>query len=73
VSAAAGKDLLRIRFDEDGRYLGAARLLQRRFGRLAQVSTTPAGLVHAVTANGGMWGTGRDLLLQLTVAEEADR
>jgi glucose/arabinose dehydrogenase len=73
VSAAAGEDLVRIRFDEDGRYLGAARLLQRRFGRLAQVSTTPAGLVHAVTANGGMWGTGRDLLLQLTVAEEADR
>lgn len=73
ISAAAGEDLLRITFDAEGRYLGAARLLQGRFGRISQVTATAGGVIHAVTANGERWGAGRDLLLRLTVPEDAGR
>lgn len=73
VSAAAGQDILRIQFDETGRYLSSARLLQQRYGRIAQISAGAGGAISAVTDNSDAWGVGHDLLLRLTVAGGSGR
>jgi glucose/arabinose dehydrogenase len=70
VSAFAGEDLLRVRMGAGSRQGQPARLLQGRFGRIGQVTTTGEGVVYVTTANTETSGAGRDLLIRLTVADQ---
>jgi hypothetical protein len=42
------------------------RLLQGRFGAIAQVTAGPAGALYIVTSNRDAWGDGRDVLVRLS-------
>lgn len=65
VSALAGADLIRIRFGAQGPGRVQGRLLQGRFGRVAQVAAGDDGALYFVTANRDTWGPGTDLLVRL--------
>jgi glucose/arabinose dehydrogenase len=65
VSTLGSRDLLRIRFDADGRPRLVGHLLQGRFGRIAQVTNDVDGALLLITANGAEWGPGRDVLVRL--------
>ena len=65
VSTRAGEDLLRVRIAEDGTLRLRARLLQRRFGRVAQVAAAPDGSLYFVTDNENEWGPGQELLVRV--------
>jgi glucose/arabinose dehydrogenase len=68
VSSLGTHDLLRIAITPDGRLDGAepARLLQKRFGAIGQVTAAPGGALLFVTRNRDAWGEGRDVLVRLT-------
>ena len=67
-AAAAGlQDLLRLSVDPRGRLTMTARLLQGRFGRVAQVASAPDGALLFITRNGAGSDGGGDLLVRLTV------
>ena len=65
VAALGGEDLFRIRLDGEGRRQTSSRLLQRRFGRIAQVASGTRGALYAVTGNRETWGAGQDVLIRL--------
>jgi glucose/arabinose dehydrogenase len=65
VSTRGGEDLLRVRIAEDGTPRLRARLLQRRFGRVAQVAAGPDGSLYFVTDNENEWGPGQELLVRV--------
>jgi glucose/arabinose dehydrogenase len=65
VASAGARDLLRFRFDADGRPRLAGGLLPERFGRIGQVATDHDGGIYFVTANAGEWGAGRDVLVRV--------
>lgn len=67
VAALGAEDLIRVR---PGAQAGAAivgHLLQRRFGRIAQVASDRQGLLYVVTANSARWGAGRDMLIRISL------
>lgn len=65
VSAPGLPDLLRVRFDEEGRARLAARILQGRFGRTGRIAADPSGALYILTANGGNANGPGELLLRL--------
>ncbi|MGH9373402.1 MAG: PQQ-dependent sugar dehydrogenase [Vicinamibacterales bacterium] len=65
VSALGAEDLLRVRIDAAGRGRLAGRLLQRRFGRIAQVTATLDGALYVITANAETRGAGNDMLIRI--------
>ena len=66
VAALTGEDLFRVRIGRDGRPRVVSRLLQRRFGRIAQVAAGNDGALYFVTANAGP-GEPHEALIRLTV------
>lgn len=65
VSALAGEDLLRLRMDAAGRMQVAGLLLQRRFGRIRQVTAGGDGALFAITNNADTWGLGQDIAIRI--------
>jgi glucose/arabinose dehydrogenase len=65
VSTLAGRDLLRFRFTDALEPQLAGRLLQGRFGRIAQVASGTDGALYFVTANQEEWGMGQDVLVRV--------
>jgi glucose/arabinose dehydrogenase len=65
VSSLAGEDVYRVRFARSGEGRVAAALLRRRYGRIAQITASPDGLLFLITSNAESWGAGRDLLIRL--------
>jgi glucose/arabinose dehydrogenase len=66
VSAVGAQDLLRIRFTAASQRRPLGRLLQGRYGHIAQVTSAVDGALYFVTANSDTWGAGHDLLVRLT-------
>ena len=68
VSSLGLRDLLRISMSADGRPGSSepVRLLQGRFGAIAQVTAGPDGALFFVTRNREAWGAGHDVLVRLT-------
>jgi glucose/arabinose dehydrogenase len=66
ISALGGADLFRLRIDGQGRRTLAGRLLQGRFGRIAQIAAGADGSLYVITANSDRWGPGNDVLIKLT-------
>jgi glucose/arabinose dehydrogenase len=65
VSVLGGEDLLRVRFSTTERGVVSGRLLQGRFGRIAQVTSAPDGSLYFVTGNHETSGEGNDMLVRL--------
>lgn len=70
VSAPGAQDLLRVRFDEQGRARLAARILQGRFGPTGRIAAAPSGALFFLTA-AGAGTTGRGELLLRLIPETA--
>jgi glucose/arabinose dehydrogenase len=65
VSALDGQDIFRVQFGPSGQGRVTASLLQRRFGRIAQIAAAHDGAIVVVTANRETWGAGRDVLVRI--------
>jgi glucose/arabinose dehydrogenase len=65
VSTLAGRDLLRFRLTDALQPQLSGRLLQGRFGRIAQVASGTDGALYFVTANQEEWGMGQDVLVRV--------
>ena len=65
VSTLAARDLLRFRFDSTGHPRLSGRLLDARYGRIAQVVSGHDGALYLITANRDEWGAGNDVLVRL--------
>jgi len=65
ISTLGARDLLRVRFGADGRPRVTGELLQRRFGRIRQVTASVDGELFVVTDNQQEWGPGRELLIRI--------
>jgi glucose/arabinose dehydrogenase len=66
IAALNGEDLFRVRIGRDGRPRVVSRLLQRRFGRIAQVAAGSDGALYFITANAGPREP-HEALIRLTV------
>jgi glucose/arabinose dehydrogenase len=65
VSSLGAEDLLRVRIDANGRARITARLLQQRFGRIAQVASRDDAL-YVITDNRDRLGEAADALVRIT-------
>jgi glucose/arabinose dehydrogenase len=68
VSSLAGQDVYRVRVTRSGQWHVTGTLLQRRYGRIAQLSASSDGALFLITSNAASWGAGRDVLVRV-VAE----
>jgi glucose/arabinose dehydrogenase len=71
VSTLAARDLLRFRFDSTGQPGLSGRLLDARYGRIAQVVSGLDGALFLITANRDEWGAGNDVLVRLRTLRHA--
>ena len=65
VSTLGARDLLRFRFDSTGQPRLIGRMLDARYGRIAQVVSGHDGSLYLITANRDEWGAGNDVLIRL--------
>jgi glucose/arabinose dehydrogenase len=69
VSSLNGQDVYRVQLPQSGPPRVAAPLLERRYGRIAQLTTSSDGALFLITSNAETWGVGRDVVVRVGVED----